>query len=72
MAEIFGGLVGLIFGAIALAAVVWVCIVLPYKMAETRGRSGVLWVLFGFVVSPIASILLLVLLGPVAQAAQEK
>lgn len=57
------GLFFLIFGLVALYFVLWICILLPARMAEARGRSALGWVLLSILFSPILACLLLWLLG---------
>lgn len=56
-------LLPLLFAVTIVAFVIWIYVVLPYEMAEYRGRSGMLWVLIGLVGSPVLAILLLFALG---------
>ena len=53
----------LIFGLAALYFTLWIFILLPARMAETRGRSAFAWVLVSIFFSPIFACLLLWLLG---------
>ncbi|MFZ1725124.1 MAG: hypothetical protein WAU13_00520 [Albidovulum sp.] len=57
------GLFFLIFGLAALYFTLWIFILLPVRMAETRGRSAFGWVLVSIFFSPILACLLLWLLG---------
>lgn len=52
-----------ITAGLAVAALVGFFVVIPYQMAEARGRSPILWVLASLFISPILAILLLALLG---------
>jgi hypothetical protein len=52
-----------VFGAFALFIAIWFCILLPYGMAERRGRHPILWVLVSLLISPILAVLLLLMLG---------
>ena len=58
-------LFGFAFAAVLLIAALWFCIILPYEMAEDRGRSGIGWVLVSLIFSPIAAIVILWLIGDV-------
>lgn len=51
-----------IFG-IVIAVLIISLYVVPVKMANKRGRSGVLWFLFSLLISPILSMIFLALLG---------
>lgn len=53
----------IIFLVCAIILSIWVCIVLPAKMARVRNRSPVIWVLISLVASPVLAILLLLALG---------
>ncbi len=57
------GIMGLIAALLALYLVFWIYILLPARMAESRGRSVVGWVLLSLIFSPIFACLLLWLLG---------
>jgi hypothetical protein len=57
------GFLGIILGLLALYVVLWLYILLPARMAESRGRSVVGWVLLSLIFSPILACLLLWLLG---------
>jgi fumarate reductase subunit C len=59
MEPVAGG-VGVVLG---FAVLVWFCILLPAGMARRRNRSALVWVLIGFVGSPLLAILLLIALG---------
>lgn len=52
-----------VVGLLALYLVVWIYILLPARMAETRGRSALGWVLLSVFFSPLLACLLLWLLG---------
>lgn len=52
-----------VLGLLALYLVIWIYILLPARMAETRGRSALGWVLLSILFSPILACLLLWLLG---------
>lgn len=53
----------LMFGLAALYFTLWLFILLPARMAETRGRSALGWVLISFIFSPFLAIFFLWLLG---------
>lgn len=57
------GLVAVIIGIATLYFIVWFFILLPSRMAETRGRSTVVWVLVSIFFSPFLAIFLLWVLG---------
>ena len=52
-----------VVGLLALYLVIWIYILLPARMAETRGRSALGWVLLSVFFSPLLACLLLWLLG---------
>lgn len=56
--------IGGVIGAIcAIAIVVSIMILLPIKMAKSRGRSALGWVLLFWIVTPIWGIILLLIVG---------
>ncbi|SMX24030.1 hypothetical protein [Boseongicola aestuarii] len=57
------GIVGFLFALLALGFALWLYILLPMQMAETRGRSQLGWVLISLVFSPFAAIIGLLVLG---------
>lgn len=57
------GFVGVIAAFAALWLILWLYILLPWRMAEKRGRSGCLWVVISVLFSPILAVLLLLALG---------
>ena len=63
MEDATSGFLGIMLGLFALYLVVWFYILLPARMAESRGRSVFGWVLLSLVFSPILACLLLWLLG---------
>ncbi len=65
-------LLPLLFGLVALYFVVWVLILLPARMATSRGRSALVWVLVSLLFSPVLACLLLLLLGGGPQRARER
>lgn len=52
-----------VLGLLALYLVIWIYILLPARMAETRGRSALGWVLLSVFFSPLLACLLLWLLS---------
>lgn len=52
---------------ICFLLVVTICIifyfVIPYKMAKNRGRSAGLWILLGFIISPLLVYIILAIIG---------
>ena len=58
-------LVPIIVMLFVLFVVIWLYIILPAQMAETRNRSTVIWMLISLVGSPLLAILLLLVLGNV-------
>ena len=53
----------LIIVVAAIAFVVWLCVLVPMKMANNRGRSAILWVLVSLFVSPLVAIIVLYAIG---------
>lgn len=53
----------LILGGLTLWFLIWFCILLPYRMAERRGRDGYLWVAVSIIGSPFVAIVLLLIAG---------
>lgn len=66
--EIFGTLMMLVVMLGATWFIVWLYILLPAEMAQDRNRSALVWVLVSIFMSPILSIFLLWLMGPVEAA----
>jgi len=62
---VFEGLLTVFLMVLVLWFALWLCILLPARMAEKLGRSQVGWVLLGLLFSPILACLLLWLLGNV-------
>ncbi|WP_322895708.1 MULTISPECIES: hypothetical protein [unclassified Yoonia] len=52
-----------VLGLLVLYLVIWIYILLPARMAETRGRNALGWVLLSVFFSPLLACLLLWLLG---------
>jgi hypothetical protein len=48
---------------LAIVFALWISIILPARMAASRGRSAFLWVCISLVGSPFLAILLLLALG---------
>ena len=48
-----------VFLALSIWFVVWLCILVPMRMARARERSAVIWVLVSLLFSPFLAILLL-------------
>lgn len=48
---------------LAIAALVLMLLIIPVKMANTRGRSATLWFIFSLIISPFLVMLFLALLG---------
>ena len=59
MSELAGILPTVLVGA----AILWVCLVLPYKLAKERGRNALYWVAIGLLLNPLIIILMLLLIG---------
>lgn len=56
-------IVNILLIAALVLFLLWIFIILPYQMAERRNRSGILWVILTILISPLLTILLLLLLG---------
>jgi hypothetical protein len=54
----------LVVGVLSLWFLIWLCILLPYRMAEARGRDGYVWVAVSIIGSPFLAIILLLIAGP--------
>lgn len=53
----------LIFGVIFLIVMLWFTVILPYSMAQDRGRSTFFWVIVSIICSPLVAIGLLLMVG---------
>ncbi len=53
-----------LLSVVLIVLAVWVIVVVPYRMAERRGRRGWVHVLISLLVSPVVAIPLLLILGP--------
>lgn len=49
-----------------------VLLTIPVKMANRRGRSGIIWFLFSLIISPFLSMLFLFLLGETDEKREER
>lgn len=61
---------------ICFLIVVAICIVfyfvIPYKMAKNRGRSAGLWILLGFIISPLLVYIILAIIGDSEEKKREE
>jgi hypothetical protein len=57
------GLLAFLFGAALLWFTLWLYILVPARMARSRGRSAVVWVLLSLIFSPFFAIFFLWFLG---------
>jgi|GEM_PF-1673493 len=65
------GLVFILFLLIVITFLI-VLLIIPVKMANRRGRSGILWFLFSLIISPFLSMLFLFLLGETDEKREER
>lgn len=56
-------LFGLTLAALAIWFFIWLCIQVPYRMAENRNRDGFVWVAISVLGSPFLAIILLWIAG---------
>jgi hypothetical protein len=56
-------LFSLTIAALTVWIVIWLWIVLPYRMAERRKRDGFVWVAISIIGTPLLAILLLLVAG---------
>lgn len=56
-------LLGVLAFSFCVWFIVWLVILLPYRMAEARNREGTAWVLVSLIGSPFLAIIALWLLG---------
>lgn len=60
MTEIILPILGIL---IALLALIWLYILLPYNMAKKRGRSALGWIILFWLITPIWGIIFLLIVG---------
>jgi hypothetical protein len=60
------GLLAFFFGVALLWFTLWLYILVPARMARSRGRSAVVWVLLSLIFSPVLAIFFLWFLGDAA------
>lgn len=56
-------LLGVVAFSLCVWFIIWLAILVPYRMAEARNREGTAWVLVSLVGSPFLAIIALWLLG---------
>lgn len=63
MGEMVSGLMAVIAFVLALSLFIWLCFILPARMARKRGRNVAGWIVLFWILSPFWGIILLLILG---------
>ncbi|MBR1774070.1 MAG: hypothetical protein IJ759_00945 [Bacteroidales bacterium] len=61
--DIFSGLLSIVCACLAIGLVYLFYFHIPIKIAHNRGRSGTVWVILSFILSPIWVYIILAIIG---------